>query len=177
MTTETTFPLCDVCGEPITDMDNDHFTDDEVCQGSDGPGFFLHEKCWPHGKTIEERRAIYEAGRAKSEANAPIETIELRIMLPVKRVADLIQSGLYSGLAWWVKSVGIDGDIFEDGTIVLTTRENGDKTLDLDAIGNAMFLFYEKEPRHFADWIAGRDDATTGDVFIQLCVFGEVVYG
>lgn len=32
-------------------------------------------------------------------------------------------------------------------------------------------------PKHFADVIAGRDDADTGDAFLQCCLFGELVYG
>lgn len=31
--------------------------------------------------------------------------------------------------------------------------------------------------QHFADFLAGNDDATTGDIFLQLCLFGEVIYG
>lgn len=32
-------------------------------------------------------------------------------------------------------------------------------------------------PRHFANVLSGEDDAETGDVFLQCCLFGEVVYG
>ena len=35
----------------------------------------------------------------------------------------------------------------------------------------------DKYPNHFGDAIAGNDDATTGDVFLQCCVFGDVLYG
>jgi hypothetical protein len=38
-------------------------------------------------------------------------------------------------------------------------------------------LMAEKEPRHFGDFMGENDDATTSDVFLQLCLFGEVVYG
>jgi hypothetical protein len=31
--------------------------------------------------------------------------------------------------------------------------------------------------RHFSDMIAENDDATTADVFLQCCLFGELVYG
>jgi hypothetical protein len=33
------------------------------------------------------------------------------------------------------------------------------------------------EPRHFGDFLAKNDDATTADVFIQCCVFGKVIFG
>lgn len=32
-------------------------------------------------------------------------------------------------------------------------------------------------PRHFSVVLAGNEDARTGDVFLQLCLLGEVVYG
>jgi hypothetical protein len=32
-------------------------------------------------------------------------------------------------------------------------------------------------PRHFQALLTGNADAETGDVFLQLCVFGEVIYG
>jgi hypothetical protein len=35
----------------------------------------------------------------------------------------------------------------------------------------------EKYPRHYADFKDGDEDASTGDVFLQCCIFGEVVYG
>lgn len=55
--------FCDVCALPITGT---HYTDDEVCGGSDDPGFYLHRECWAKG-TVEERRSIYTAGRAAGE--------------------------------------------------------------------------------------------------------------
>lgn len=35
----------------------------------------------------------------------------------------------------------------------------------------------EKYPRHFFDMIVENDDAGTGDVYLQCCLFGEVIYG
>lgn len=34
-----------------------------------------------------------------------------------------------------------------------------------------------KFPSHFADLLAENDDACTGDVFLQCCVFGDTIYG
>lgn len=59
--------LCDCCGKPCG---RDHMTDDEVCGGSDGPGFYIcaRVRCGKlvEGKTTEERREIYTARRAKN---------------------------------------------------------------------------------------------------------------
>lgn len=49
--------------------------------------------------------------------------------------------------------------------------------LDREAIERGLQLMADKYPRHFSDFLAENDDATTGDVFIQLCVFGEIIYG
>lgn len=35
----------------------------------------------------------------------------------------------------------------------------------------------EKWPRHFGNFISENEDAETGDVFIQLALLGDIVYG
>jgi hypothetical protein len=63
--------LCDCCGMPIGDLDKpgNHFTDDEVCGSSDGPGFFLCSRracsIVYRGKSVDERREIFTAGRER----------------------------------------------------------------------------------------------------------------
>jgi len=59
--------LCDACGVPIV---GEHFTDEVVCRGGDGPGFFLcgMEACVanrPGG--IRQRRAFYTRQRERNE--------------------------------------------------------------------------------------------------------------
>ncbi len=51
------------------------------------------------------------------------------------------------------------------------------KNLTIEAIKGGVKIMAEKYPRHFGDWIGENDDATTGDVFLQCCLFGEVIYG
>lgn len=41
----------------------------------------------------------------------------------------------------------------------------------------ALSLMAQKSPQHFADFIADNADATTGDVFFQYVVLGEVIFG
>lgn len=38
-------------------------------------------------------------------------------------------------------------------------------------------IMAEKYPRHFADVLLQNDDVVTGDVFLQCCLFGEIIYG
>lgn len=58
---------CDCCGKPVG---TEYLTDDEVCGGSDGPGFYLcqRKRCAAKqaGLSVEARRALYTAQRAKN---------------------------------------------------------------------------------------------------------------
>jgi hypothetical protein len=49
--------------------------------------------------------------------------------------------------------------------------------ISLASIERGEQLMAEKYPEHFADIVAGNDDATTGDIWFQLAVMGELVYG
>lgn len=51
------------------------------------------------------------------------------------------------------------------------------RRLNLASIEEGLKVMAEKYPRHFADFMTEHDDAITGDVFLQCCLFGEVVYG
>jgi hypothetical protein len=56
---------------------------------------------------------------------------------------------------------------------------NGKKqwTLNRAAVERGLALMAEKYPKHFAAILSENDDAITGDVFLQLCLFGDVVFG
>jgi hypothetical protein len=49
--------------------------------------------------------------------------------------------------------------------------------LDQKALSYGLKLMAEKYPKHWGDFLAENEDAATGDVFVQLCLFGEVKYG
>lgn len=68
---------CDACGRAITmRVDRESYaTDSDVCGATDGPGFYLcldRPACDAliEGKSVDERRALYTAQRAKNEAKA-----------------------------------------------------------------------------------------------------------
>jgi len=58
-------PLCDCCNKPVG---TNYYTDDEVCKGSDDPGFYLCERkrCAPlyAGLTVAQRAHLFGAVRA-----------------------------------------------------------------------------------------------------------------
>lgn len=49
--------------------------------------------------------------------------------------------------------------------------------LDLEAMQRGLQLMVDKAPKHWGDFLSENDDATTADVFLQLCLFGDVIYG
>lgn len=50
-------------------------------------------------------------------------------------------------------------------------------TLDREALNRGVQIMATKYVSSFADWMTEHDDATTGDVFLQCCLFGELVFG
>lgn len=67
---------------------------------------------------------------------------------------------------------------FKGGSIKITA--DGEKkvyTLNRKALDKGWLLMRDEYARHYADAMCGNADATTGDVFLQLCLFGDVVFG
>jgi hypothetical protein len=74
----------------------------------------------------------------------------------------------------------LDYPLNEGGAVIVGDMEDTDaeaKTLDLKAIQKGLKIMAEKYPRHMSDFVNDNDDAITGDVFLQCCLFGEVIYG
>ena len=49
--------------------------------------------------------------------------------------------------------------------------------LNREALIRGMNVMAEKYPHHFKDFIEENDDADTADVYLQCCLFGELVFG
>ena len=49
--------------------------------------------------------------------------------------------------------------------------------LTLKDVRKGLRLMKKEYPHHYADLVEENDDAITGDVWLQLAVFGEVIYG
>lgn len=52
-----------------------------------------------------------------------------------------------------------------------------ESTLDYPAIVRGLTVMAQQEPKHFGDFMRENSDATTGDVFVQCCLFGKVIFG
>ena len=49
--------------------------------------------------------------------------------------------------------------------------------LTLKDVRKGLRLMKKEYPHHYADLVEENDDAITGDVWLQLAVFGELIYG
>jgi hypothetical protein len=74
----------------------------------------------------------------------------------------------------------LDYPLNDGGAVIVGDIEDEDsepKRLDLDAIKKGIQIMAEKYPRHMSDFLNDNDDADTGDIFLQCCLFGEAIYG
>lgn len=55
--------------------------------------------------------------------------------------------------------------------------EDNTYILDQKKLIKGAKIMAQKYPRHFKNWIEETDDSITADVFLQCCLFGEIVYG
>jgi hypothetical protein len=58
-----------------------------------------------------------------------------------------------------------------------TEGDMEDGLLDIGTIRFGLQTMADKYPRHWQDFMDDNEDATTGDVFLQCCLWGEVVFG
>ena len=55
--------------------------------------------------------------------------------------------------------------------------ESAKHRITMDNVRKGLELMQEQYPRHYADLVEENDDAITGDVWLQLAVFGDIIYG
>lgn len=114
--------------------------------------------------------------------------------IPDSRIQDLLCCALEGGSNYWyiITKFGYpDGKTskdyefphlelpFKGGYLMIGDREDGQiipRKLDINSIEKGLRLMADKYEYHFAEFIEENEDAVTGDVFLQLCLFGELVY-
>lgn len=118
---------------------------------------------------------------------------DITLLVPFKltreRIEDLLCNAWEGGSAYWcsarITRRGEDVTYVHEhatrgGEIEIYDPEDPDEVplgvLNADTIRRGVGLLGD-HPGHLADIVAENDDAETGDVFLQLCVMGEVVYG
>lgn len=98
---------------------------------------------------------------------------------PSKKTKYFQQIPLEGGAFWVTDSDNIVSEGADEGLPepVIYPGSGTLKKVDLEALKAGWEVFKEKYPKHYSDAVAEGDDATTGDVFFQCVVFGEVIYG
>lgn len=110
-------------------------------------------------------------------------TVKVTHTFDRERIECLLISAFEGGSNYWIKWAQAvqGGDIydaaFDYGVRIRADGEPHSRLLNLAAMHKGLQDMADHHPRHMADFISGNDDATTGDVFLQLCLFGEVIYG
>lgn len=115
-----------------------------------------------------------------------------------QRAADLLCSAFEGGSNYWYMIESyvkpeVEGKPWADeytpayisipfsvgGAVIIEDDDGKTFTLNKAAIAQGKTLMEndERYSHYFADILNENDDAATGDAFLQLCLFGEVIYG
>jgi len=109
--------------------------------------------------------------------------MKLTLNIPDQRIVDLFVSACEGGSNYWCKEVNPLGKApgaytaMLGGFTVVDGETGKSYEIGKAQIKKALELFPAKAPNQFAEFLSENDDAATGDCFLQLCVFGDVIYG
>lgn len=86
-------------------------------------------------------------------------------------VGSVIESSI-GAIYYWARDRALDG-----GGYTITEYDGAAYRLDREKIARGLGLMAAQHPRHFCRVVDGSADHVTGDVLIQLALFGELKYG
>ncbi len=101
----------------------------------------------------------------------------MKVVLDVseQEIEDLVRMGL-GAIAYWGQA-----HRKEDGSFWVYVKEDlgGKRELDLTKrrLKTGIAAMAKHSPKQFGKWLANEWDAETGDIYIQCCLFGEVLFG
>lgn len=129
----------------------------------------------------------------------PSLTVAVPYAFPLQRLSDLLCTALEGGSNYWYTITEfiepaeltfqerpgevcrhLEYPLNPGGALLVADKhdmEAGSHRLDLESIRRGLAVMAEKYPRHFAEFQREQDDANTGDIFLQCCLFGSVVFG
>ncbi len=112
-------------------------------------------------------------------------TISIRKHISLDDIKDLL-CGCATGSSYWASSdlgyqSGMDDAVSEKGTEIQDIEASDDINpklymLDIKKIKRGLTVFAKKYPKAFVNFICEDYDELTSDVFLQCCLFGEVIY-
>lgn len=116
-------------------------------------------------------------------------TITVKKEITQEQLSDLLCSALEGGSNYWYKEVMPLGEkkkystssfyaaLIEHG-FTIKDKETGEMfTVKPEKFEKAFQLMADDYARHFNDFINDGGDAETADVFLQLCVFEDIIFG
>lgn len=113
-------------------------------------------------------------------------TIGIRSHIDIEDIKNLLDSASRGASYWAGTGLAYESETkkaLTDEGVEIQDIEGGDDitpklyNLNLKKIKRGLTVMAKKEPSHFADFIKGDGDDNTGDIFLQCCLFGEVIYG
>ena len=119
-----------------------------------------------------EASSLYWASIDKKEKPSQVKFVEVIGQDDPENKARVLDGALY--LSEYVLN--------KDGALIIRDNETDNDRLrfhklDLEKVKKGLKCFAKYQPKHFADFISENEDGTTADVFLQCCLFGEVLYG
>ena len=146
-------------------------------------------------ETLSMEAIFYRKGEDQMKTKEQ-KLVKIGIRIPEQRIQDLLCNALEGGSNYWyvIQSHNYPEGHTKDTLLLefphlelpfvggsLTIRDyEGDQPsaiLDKAACIKGLAIMAEKEASHFADFLAENDDATTGDVFLQYALWGQVIHG
>lgn len=130
----------------------------------------------------------------KEELMKKVKLFKVPVHIPEEDIQSLLISAFEnSGISYWVsaiapikKSIGRVRSkswysaVMKHGFTLVEQDEYGKskvRSVPASRFPKGLQLMAKDQPQHFADILTGNADADTADVFVQLLVFGEIVYG
>jgi hypothetical protein len=127
-------------------------------------------------------------------ASEPTVTVNVPHGVPAQRIADLIIAALEGGSNYWCNRFRLiepqkrvlsekpwyaSPELYVDPDMQIAVEDDEGYThvIGAEHIKNALGLMASKHPTHFADFLQEQEDANTADIFLQLVVLKDVVYG
>ena len=99
-----------------------------------------------------------------------------------ERIVDMFINACEGGSNYWCKELTPKGkgDAYEAmlaGFELIELENNKKHLVTKSMVRKGIQVMATNYPTHFVAIIDETDDAETADVFLQCCVFGEVIYG
>jgi len=116
----------------------------------------------------------------------------LKVEIEDQRIKDLLCSAFEGGSNYWyqIESYINPNNVtvefryidlpFIEGCGIMIADSEGDmetKLLNREAMEKGLKIMSEICPLHFKNFMTENDDAETGDVFLQCCLYGYIIFG